>query len=127
MMKFKGLHWRELAEHWGIRRETEEITDGIYTPETIKKKIVVNAKVVIFEIDNEDELIAEKLRQYMWDHFDMENATLDKQVKQDMKDFLQALCNDEYHNTQMFEALLNVDEDHTLLTWFTHNLESMWS
>jgi len=126
-MEFKGIDWRELAEHWGIKQEMKVITDGISVPETIKKKIVVNAKIVIFEIDDEDELIAEKLRQYIWNHYDMESATIDKQIKQDMKDFLQALCKDEYHNTQMFKALLNVDEDHTFLTWFTHNLESMWS
>jgi len=126
-MAFKGIHWRELAEHWGIRRETREITDGIVFPETIKKKITVNAKVVIFEIDDEDELIAEKIKQYIWNYFDMEDAKLDEQIKRDMKDFLCALCKDEYHNTQMYEALVNVDEDYTFIKWFTHNLESMWT
>jgi len=126
-MEFKGFHWRELAEHWGIRQETKEITDGIYNPETIMKKIVVNGKKVIFEIDDEDELIAEKVKKYIWNHYDIESDTLDYQIKQDMKGFLRALCKHEYHNTQMFEALLNVEEDHTFLTWFTHNLENMWT
>ncbi len=127
MMEFKGIHWRELAEQWGIRREMKEITDILNVPETIKKKIAVNGKIVIFEIDDEDELIAEKLKQYIWDHYDMESNTLDNQIKQDMKDFLRALCKHEFHNTQMFEALLNIEEDHTFLTWFTHNLENMWT
>ena len=105
----------------------KEITDILNVPETIKKKIAVNGKIVIFEIDDEDELIAEKLKQYIWDHYDMESNTLDNQIKQDMKGFLRALCKHEYHNTQMFEALLNVEEDHTFLTWFTHNLENMWT
>ncbi|WP_164220029.1 hypothetical protein [Virgibacillus sp. YIM 98842] len=91
-MEFKGIHWRELAEQWGIRREMKEITDILNVPETIKKKIAVNGKIVIFEIDDEDELIAEKLKQYIWDHYDMESNTLDNQIKQDMKDFLRALA-----------------------------------
>lgn len=66
----------------------------------------------------------EPLRKRLWS---MQSATLDKQIKQDMKDFLRALCKDEYHNIQMYEALLNVDEGYTFLTWFAHNLESMWS
>mgnify|MGYP001167313036 FL=1 len=126
-MVFKGVHWRELAGHWGIRQETKEITKGIYNPETVMKKIVVNGKKVIFEIDDEDELIAEKVKRYIWNHYDMGSDTLDNQIKQDMKDFLRALCKHKYHNTQMYEALLNVDEDHTFLTWFTHNLENMWT
>lgn len=126
-MDFKGFHWRELAEYWGIRQETKEFTDGIYNPEIVMKKIVVNGKKVIFEIDDEDELIAEKVKRYIWDHYDMESDTLDNQIKRDMKDFLQALCKHNYHNKQMYEALLNVEEDHTFLTWFTHNLENMWT
>jgi hypothetical protein len=136
---FKGFDWSELAECWGISVEEQPLTalvegtDEIFelgkVPEKIDKTIFVNGNSVIFTLIDDDEVLAEKIKQYLWLNVDSTHGTFkDTQIRTDIHNFLKALIEgDDGYDTPVWKGLLLIKSDHTLTQWITTNLEKMWT
>lgn len=125
--KFKGIGWWELAKCWNIKVEERPLfvnSDKIKIRKTVEKEIIVNKRVVKFEIEDEDEIIAEKTKRYIWNSIDLFNGKFkDQKIRKDIHKFLEALIGNDGHEKPVYEGLLKVEDDYTLAAWICHNLE----
>ena len=138
--KFNGFSWSELAECWGLEVKEQPFivstTDGEMvnlgnTPEEIEKVYRINGTTMKVTLTNEEEVRAEKIKQFIWSnikdgHGEFKNA----QIRTDIRNFLKALVIESKKlddNTPVFEGLLNIENDHTLASWITFNLEKLWT
>lgn len=146
--KFKGFSWTELAECWGIKveevvlnypvidEETGEEVEGEdlvhLQAESIDVVKYVNGMKVVFTIEDEEEVLAEKLKRYISEK--LRHPTTDpderKQIREDMNNFLRALIQESEtldYNAPVFEGILAIESDFTFSQWFCNNLESLWT
>lgn len=95
---FQGVDWRELSERWGIDFKND-LTDDECLNET--------ASYIIQSVPYKDK------RQ--------------KKVARDIRSFLKKLIKwDNTYKTPVWEGLLKVENDETLLTFTYHLLQDMW-
>lgn len=131
--KFKGYDWTELAECWGI---TVEETPMIKNDETnmfmMKEKIEVvkyfNNTRVVFTVDDEEEVLAEKVKRFIIDklcnNYDELN---DIRVRTDIENFLKELIKEGGYCTPMYEGMLKIESNTMFAKWVCNNLEMLWN
>lgn len=144
--EFKGWSWEELAECWGIKltptpnvgkvvnldgTDTGETFSLGDSPEMIDKTIYINNIRMTFQLKDEEEVLAHKLKLHIWDNVDMtEGEFKDKQMREDIRAFLYALAAEEDnhgYNSPVYRAMAGLQNDYTLANWVTDNLERLWS
>jgi hypothetical protein len=138
--KFKGWDWTELAECWGITVNKKDIryTDAngneetftTHFPETLQVTKYINGKRCTFQIDDEEEVLTEKIKQHMYNN--LENGGTDfinKEMRTDIHDFLRALINADEGGGDVpaYRGILEIESDWYLVRWMAHNLETMWT
>lgn len=138
---FLGGSWTELAECWGI--EVEEKTNYMHiageaepiergtSPETIVISKTINGMHMTFEVDNYEEVLAEKVKRHIRTNLSYgKGGFKDKQMREDIHQFLNALINESKkldYNYPMYEAMLKLEHDETLAKWVIDNLETLWT
>lgn len=130
--KFKGYDWMELAECWDI---DVEYWDGLLGGKHIKpidKALIINGRRVVFTIDNEEEIIAQKIKEYIKDTLIIHNDDEEnrKRVRNDLNNFLIALINESKetdYNYHAYEGILKIEDDYTFAQWIISNLEKLWT
>ncbi|MDW0115877.1 hypothetical protein QTL97_02835 [Sporosarcina thermotolerans] len=136
--KFKGYGWSELAECWGLEIKEQPFTastsDGEMVnlgtiPEKIEKVYQINGTTMKVSLTDVEEVQAEKIKQFIWSNLG-NGGFKHPQIRTDILDFLKALIIESKeldYNTPVYEGLLKIDDDHTLATWITFNLEMLWT
>lgn len=136
--KFKGFDWTELAECWGLKAEKSEskwlrmFSDEDDVPfKPVKVDYFINKRKVTFEVDEEDEILAEKIKSHIRDNLDLITAKFkDESMRDDIHRFLKALINESKqidYNYPIYEAMLELNDDWTICKWVTNNLEMLWT
>ena len=137
--KFKGFGWSELAECWGLEVNEQPFTVGTTdeemvnvgnTPEDIEKVYRINGTTMKVTLTDEEEVQAEKIKQFIWSNLNGYGDFKNPQIRTDIHNFLKALViesNEIDYNAPVYEGLLNIKNDHTLATWITLNLELLWT
>ncbi|MEK4025286.1 hypothetical protein [Sporosarcina sp. FSL W7-1283] len=138
--KFKGHDWSELAQKWGVEviakppkwaKQLNNEDDSWNLPEEIEVTHLINGMRVKFNIDDEEEVLAEKVKQYIRFNIDYSKAEFkDRQMRADMNNFLKALIEQSKeldYNYPVYEGILSVECDYTFANWFCENLERMWT
>lgn len=137
---FKGFSWSELAECWGLEVKEQpfivDTNDGETlnlgnTSEKIEKMYHINGTTMKITLTNEEEVQAEKIKQFIWSNItDGHGEFKNPQIRIDIHNFLKALITESKkldYNAPAFEGLLNIENDHTLASWITLNLEKLWT
>lgn len=140
--KFKGWDWGELADCWGITVNTGEESpkfidngDGTSTldwepHERIEKTIWVGDQKVTFTTEDEEVILETKIIQHMSDNLGNDGEFIDPQMRTDIHNFLEALIeqskNWDYHYP-VYEGILKIESDSTLVSWMRIGLTSMWT
>lgn len=136
---FKGFSWSELGECWGITVEEQPLTAKVMgedkpfelgtVPEKIDKAIHINGSRIVFTLVDEEEVLAEKIKQHLWANIDLTKGNFkDSQMRTDIHNFLKALIEEEHgFDTPIWEALLKIESDHTLTQWITSSFEKLWT
>ncbi|MDN4608968.1 hypothetical protein [Sporosarcina highlanderae] len=136
--KFKGYDWSELAECWGLEVKEQPFfasgTDGEVVnlgtiPEKIEKEYRINSTTMKVLLTDEEEVQAEKIKQFILSNLDA-GGFKHPHIRTDIHDFLKALINESEkldYSTPVYEGLLKIEDDHTLATWITYNLEMLWT
>lgn len=140
--KFNGYSWTELAECWNIAVEpqpmnvknvTDELQELFMVPEKIDIKYRVNNTSMTFTTEDEEEVLAEKLRRHIWNNIDLTKVEFkDKQMRTDIENFLKALIKESErelgdYNHPVYKGILKIENDYTFAKWITRNLEHLWS
>ncbi|MFJ5623393.1 hypothetical protein ACIQD3_11765 [Peribacillus loiseleuriae] len=139
--KFKGFHWQELSECWGINvgygylnfigEDAGEMRELLKRPESIEITKYINDTKMVFTTLDEEEVLAEKVRRHIFSNMNRETGKFeDKQIRMDMNAFLKALIEQskKYDYTYpIYEGLLAVKDDDTFARWFCNSLEGLWS
>lgn len=136
--KFKGFDWVELAECWGVIVEEKPILDDspklkeiFKTKEKIEVTKFINGTKMVFTVDDEEEVLAEKIKQHIYKNLDYDVGRFkDKQMRVDLEDFLKALIKESEkidYNTPVYKGILAVENDETFAKWICSNLETLWS
>lgn len=138
--KFKGFSWGELAECWGISVEDqplniisddEEFKEMMKTPESIDITKNINGMKVVFTVDEEEEVLAEKIKNHILSNLELGSGDFkDKQIRIDLEDFLNALIEESKkidYSYPVYEGILKVENDHTFAQWICGNLERLWT
>lgn len=135
--RFEGKDYLELAKAWDIKVIKTEITtiplengrhlaqfgetdnkDGIL--EDYFKSYEINNSIVKFKLEDEEDILTEKIKDHITENFN-------EKIKTDMKNFLQALLDNDTSNTDPFyNFLINLEDDELFKTLFLHNLELFW-
>lgn len=137
--KFKGFSWSELAECWGLEvkeqpfvastTEGEMINVG-NIPEKIEKVCRINGTTMKVTLTAEEEVQAEKIKQFIWSNLYGHGDFKNPQIRTDIHNFLKALVIESKeidYSTPVYEGLLKIKNDHALATWITFNLEMLWT
>lgn len=138
--KFKGWGWIELAYCWGLNADpvTPDYAKSWSGDFTVSDRIdvtyIINNMRMVFTIDDEEEVLSEKIKRRIWSNFDMSKAEFkNKQMRVDMENFLKALIEESERelggdfNSPVYKGMLEVESDHAFAKWFTRNLEYLWS
>lgn len=138
--KFKGYSWAELAECWGISVEDqplnvisndEEFKEMMKTPESIDVEKYINGMKIVFTVNEEEEVLAEKIKNYIYSNLESGSGDFkDKQLRMDLEDFLKALIRESKkidYSYPVYEGILKVENDHTFSQWICGNLERLWT
>ncbi|MFJ7976657.1 hypothetical protein ACIQZI_13290 [Peribacillus sp. NPDC096379] len=139
--KFKGYNWIELAECWGIEvgydylnvvgENADEMKELLKSPESIEITKYINGTKMVFTTNNEEEVLAEKVRRHILSSLDKETGDFkDKQIRIDLNEFLKALIIQSKkvdYAYPIYEGILAVEDDDTLARWICNSLESLWS
>lgn len=138
--KFKGFSWGELAECWGIKVEDqplniisndEEFKEMMKVPESIDITKYINGMKMVFTVNDEEEVIAEKIKNYIFLNIEAGSGEFkDKQIRVDLENFLKALIEESKkidYSYPVYEGILKVESDHTFAQWICTNLESLWT
>ncbi|HEK9103684.1 hypothetical protein KFD70_25540 [Bacillus pfraonensis] len=99
--RFKGWDWTELSESVGIDINTS--------------------------IHGEDKLAEETLN--IFSNELIKNGKLPYEKKKLLRSFIESLINAKGcgYDKPMYEAMLKIEDDHTLISWLSRNLRSMWT
>ncbi len=136
--KFKGFSWAELAECWGLELKeqpfTVSTTDGEMVnlgnnQEEIEKVYRINGTTMKVTLTDEEEVQAEKIKQFIWSNLNEYGEFINSQIRTDIHNYLKALIIESKeidYNTPVYEGLLKIENDHALTTWITSNLEMLW-
>lgn len=140
---FSGYSWTELAECWNITVKPqpmnvknvtdEELRELFMVPEKIDIKYRVNNTSMTFTTEDEEEVLAEKLRRHIWSNIDLTKAEFkDKQMRTDIENFLKALIKESEgefgdYIHPVYKGILKIENDYTFAKWITRNLEDLWS
>lgn len=129
--EFKGYHWVELAECWGIKAEKQPLdANGDFkVPEKIEVTKRINGMKIVFEVDDEEEVLAEKIKRYIFNNLTPEGFK-DKSIREDMERFLKALIEESKKwdfSYPAYEGILKIEHDVSFAKWFCRNLEAMWT
>ena len=103
MTKFKGHDYTELADAWGIEH-----------PEAF----------------DDDRVLLDEIREYIWDAFDDRTQELDLDVMRDMINFLEVLIVEAEricYKAPVFRSLLEIDDHFTFVQFFDLLLPEMWT
>lgn len=130
--KFKGEQWEELAECWGIR--VEQVPVANMKKHTVSEKIEVRHYIdntaMSFLVSDEEEVLAEKVKRFLWDSICGRTGKFkNKQVRQDITDFLNALADeeDEHHcSAPVYRAIASIEGDRVMVEWVIGNLERLY-
>jgi hypothetical protein len=144
--KFKGYSWHELAEVWGITltpeslnakvvdengEDTGEVIDMGMTPERIDRVLYINGMKMSFQLDDEEEVLAEKVKQHIDENVDSRTGDFkNPQMRRDLVAFLTKLADEEDktgYNAPVFRAIAAIEGDSTMAKWVSENLEELWS
>ncbi|MEM5592869.1 hypothetical protein AAHH67_15880 [Niallia circulans] len=135
--QFKGFDWTELAECWGIKVEEQglsldnnlELMNDFKVPEKIEITKYINKTKMVFTVDDEEEVLAQKIKNYIWDNLD-EDGFKNPQIRTDINNFLKALIEEseetDYSNP-VYKGILAVEDDNTFAQWICGTLEKLWS
>lgn len=135
--RFEGHDYLELAKAWDIKVIRTDVTtiplengnhlaqfyetdnkDGIL--EDYFKSYEINNSIVKFKLEDEEDILTEKIKEHIEENFN-------EKIKTDMKNFLQALLQNDASNTDPFYTfLINLEDDELFKTLFVHNLELLW-
>ncbi|MNG33700.1 hypothetical protein D3C84_1200150 [compost metagenome] len=78
-------------------------------------------------VNEEEETLAEKLKQYIFDNIALGNGVFkDKQIRADLEGFLKALIRESKvvdWNYPVYEGILKVENDYAFAKWICNNLE----
>lgn len=133
--EFKGFAWTELAECWGIEageRPLVKDSDGkdyLMVPEEIDVFYFINDTKMMFTTSDPEEVIAEKIKNYISEHMFGEKAEHQDRVRQEINRFLEALIKESKEhdfNSSAFRGILEIEDNITFSQWFCNNLETMW-
>ncbi|UNY40020.1 hypothetical protein KLEB273_gp212 [Bacillus phage vB_BauM_KLEB27-3] len=84
------------------------------------KSYEINNSIVKFKLEDEEDILTEKIKDHITENFN-------EKIKTDMKNFLQALVDNDASNTDPFyNFLINLEDDELFKTLFLHNLELFW-
>lgn len=139
--KFKGFDWTELAECWGITAEPQPFMVNVVgesephelgkVSEKIEVTKFINGIKMVFTIDDEEEVLAEKVKQHIFSNIDFSgDGFKDKQMRKDLESFLNELIKEEEehgYNAPVYKGILQVESDETFAKWICYNLESLWT
>lgn len=137
--KFKGYDWLELAECWGIETKPR-IPDWLYQlhdedeeiegfPEEAEIKFKVGGSTIRVSTNIEEEVLTEKIIKHITRTL-ARNVDNDasKQMRADINRFLDALIEEEFgYSVGMYQALKEIECNHTLAQWIIRHLESLWT
>lgn len=106
MTKFKGHDYTELADAWGIEHPEESFDD--------------------------DRMLLDEIREYIWDAFDDSMQELDEDVRKDMVSFLWSLfweATEICYQAPLWFALIDISrqDDFTFVQFFDLLLPEMWT
>lgn len=138
--EFKGYDWCELAECWGIKVTPEPMTAKVQgtdevmhlgdRPEKIDKIFYVNGTRITFELTDEEEVLAEKIKQHIQNTLNTSGDFMSRTMRPDLVKFLNKLADEEEQsgfNAPVFRAIATLESDFTLAQWVINNLEKLWS
>ena len=98
--------------------------------ETTTRTVYVNDSPVVFQIEEEEEFLLEKLKEFISSNLDTQNDRLDLKVKHALRQFLEALIEADSEYGSMgpaVQGILNLRCDTTFVQWFNRNLETFWT
>lgn len=149
MESIKGWDWMELADVWGITVDKtisyikkcedgncqfvtepwsggldEKHPAGIVKTETYMKEFV-NGDFVVRLTDEED-ILAEKIKDFLFDNLNEDNLKLPKDIKEDLVTFLTKLSEGTQHGSAEIIGTIAKAPDFTLVHWVCRNLEALW-
>lgn len=85
---------------------------------------------MVFTTSDSEEVVAEKLKVYIFEHMLSEETEQQIQMRKDMNSFLEALIKESEeldYSTPVYRGILSIESNHTFAQWFCHNLEKMWT
>ena len=107
---------------------TEELEEsnpaGAVTVEKYMKEFV-NGNVTVRLTDEED-ILAEKTKDFLFSNLDEDTVELPKDIKNDLVTFLNKLADSTHHGDKEIIKAIAKAEDFTLVTWTCRNIRSLW-
>lgn len=139
--KFNGFDWVELADCWGITVQEKpmnvtgldhepKLKEMFKTKEKIEVTKFINGMKMVFTIDDDEEVLAEKIKQHIRSNLDFSKGGFkNKQIRIDLENFLKALIKESErdYNTPVYKGILAVESDETFAFWICNNLETLWT
>lgn len=101
-MSFSGKDFAELAEVWGIEKESEFLGD---------------------------QTVLDEIEEHIWDSFDEATQELDQDTKKDMLEFITRLetqAREYTYEWPVWASLKMIDDDFALCQFFCRLLPLMW-
>lgn len=149
MESIKGWDWSELADMWGITvgktisyiKECEDGTWQFVTEPWTKELEEKNPAGVIqvekymkyymdgdfaVRLTDEEAILAEKIKDFLFSSLDEDTAELPKDIKEDLVDFLNKLAENIYGGERGIIKAIAESQDFPLVTWVCRNLRSLW-
>lgn len=130
---FKGYDWTELANCWGIEvKEKPLIKDSdLKISERIDITKYINGMMITFTVDEYDEVLAEKVKNHIKSNLDLSSGNFkDDSMRDDIHNFLKSLIKESReldYNYPVFEGILKIEDDYTLMRWICDNLHNLWT
>lgn len=138
--KFYGHDWTELAECWGITVEEQPIFMTMINgekkevgkrPETATIWMKINGTQMTFVTEQPEEILIHKLKRHMYDNIDHSvGGFINPQMRRDLDNFLQALYEQSLESDSsypIYEAMMKIEDDYTLVQWVASSLERLWT
>lgn len=138
--KFMGYDWLELAECWDLKAEPKisdwmrQLYDEGEEVEGVPEKIDITIDIAGTKICVTTSIVEEVLREKIIRHIKqtmMQYGKPEDQVKQmryDINRFLAALIEEEYgYSAGVYQAIMEIENDHTFAQWIVKHLGSLWT
>lgn len=122
-------NWTEIASRLNI-----EVDEGQFSgtfaemrqPEVIKKRFFLNGAKIEVELKDQEERLAQKIKQYINDHLDDDVFTNSK-IREGITAHLMLIADAKTLNEPVFRAIAEVENDWTFAAWVCDNLERLSS